>query len=169
MENPRVGNRIIILGCSGSGKSAFARELQRLTGLPLIHLDKVWWRPDRTHISRDEFDRRLEAILRGEKWIVDGDYSRTYEPRFSACDTVVFLDYDEAVCMDGIAGRVGKARDDIPWVEDRLDPELVELVENYRRDNRPRIYALIGKYPEKRSLVFTTRDEAREWLSSFAK
>ena len=54
-----LGNRIIVLGCSGSGKSTLARELHRLTGLPLIHLDNVWWKEDRTHISREEFDGRL--------------------------------------------------------------------------------------------------------------
>ena len=120
--------KIIILGCSGSGKSTLAFQLQEITGLPLIHLDNVWWKPDRTHISRDEFDRKLAAILAGESWIIDGDYSRTYEPRFQACDTVIFLDFSEEDCMKGITERVGKARPDIPWTEQALDPELVEQV-----------------------------------------
>lgn len=161
----RIGDRIIVLGCSGSGKSTFARSLHRRTGLPLIHLDNIWWREDRTHISRDEFDRALKAVLQGDRWIIDGDYSRTYEVRIRSCDTIFFLDYSEEDCMNGIIGRVGKRRSDIPWVEKSLDPELVELVRSYRRDNRPAVYSLIEKYPDKRAIVFTTRAQASAWLA----
>ena len=159
-----VGRKIIVLGCSGSGKSTFSRKLRDITGLSLIHLDNVWWKEDRTHVSRDEFDERLAEILRGEAWIVDGDYSRTYEVRLRACDTVIFLDFDEEECMRGITERVGTVREDIPWVEQSLDPELVKLVKAYRTENRPTLYALFRKYAEKRILVFGTRAEADAWL-----
>ena len=165
MSKPSIGNRILILGCPGSGKSTFARALAAKTELPLVHLDNVWWRADGTHISRDEFDLALSELLRGEKWIMDGDYSRTYEVRVRAADTVIFLDYPEAVCMAGIVARVGQKRPDIPWTESALDPELVALVQNYRRDNRPRILSLLQKYPEKQSLIFTARAEVDAWLS----
>ena len=69
----QIGNKIIVLGCSGSGKSTFSRKLHEKTNLPLIHLDNIWWKPDRTHISRDEFDHKLVEILKSDKWIVDGD------------------------------------------------------------------------------------------------
>lgn len=164
MEKTDIGDRIVVLGCSGSGKSTFARSLHERSGLPLIHLDNIWWRADRTHISREEFDGELKTLLAGDRWIIDGDYSRTYETRIRACDTIIFLDYDEDECMRGIVERVGKNREDIPWTEDRLDPELVALVRNYRRDNRPVVYALIEKYPRKRTLIFKTRAQAWEWL-----
>ena len=164
MKETSIGRRILVLGCPGSGKSTFARRLQEKTGLPLIHLDNVWWRADRTHISRDEFDRVLAGLLAGESWIMDGDYSRTYEVRLRACDTAIFLDYPEAVCMAGIVARVGQNRPDMPWTEPTLDPELVALVQNYARDNRPLICALLEKYPDKQALVFTSREEADRWL-----
>ena len=160
-----IGNRILILGCSGSGKSTFARALAAKTGLPLVHLDNVWWRADGTHIPREDFDRALDEILQGEKWIMDGDYSRTYEVRVRAADTVIFLDYPEEVCMAGIRARVGKPRPDIPWTESTLDPELVAQVQNYARDNRPHILSLLQKYPEKQALIFTSRQETDRWLS----
>lgn len=75
----KLGHKIIVLGCSGSGKSTFSKKLHDITGLPLLHLDNIWWMPDRSHISREEFDRKLGEILQMEKWIIDGDYSRTYE------------------------------------------------------------------------------------------
>ena len=165
METKPIGNRILILGCPGSGKSTLARALAARTGLPLIHLDNIWWRADGTHISREAFDQALDALLRGEKWIMDGDYSRTYEVRLRAADTAIFLDYPESVCMDGIVARVGQKRPDIPWTESTLDPELVALVRNYARDDRPALLSLLQKYPEKRSLIFTSREEADRWLS----
>ena len=166
MDHTFIGNRIIILGCPGSGKSTLARDLQIKTGLPLLHLDNLWWKEDKTHISREEFDQKLAEIMRGEKWIIDGDYSRTYEPRFLACDTVVFLDYDEKECLKGIKERVGTIRTDIPWSEDDLDPKLVEQVMNYHKENRPRVYDLIQKHPDKHIFVFETRSQAQDWISA---
>ena len=165
MEKPSIGNRIIVLGCPGSGKSTFARALAARTGLPLIHLDSVWWRADGSHISRDEFDRALSELLAGEKWIMDGDYSRTYEVRLRAADTVIFLDYPEDVCMAGIVGRLGEERPDMPWTESTLDPELVAMVKNYARDNRPVLLDLLRRYADRQVLVFTDRTRADRWLS----
>ena len=165
MKNPSIGHRILILGCPGSGKSTFARALAARTGLPLVYLDNLWWRADGSHISRDEFDRTLAGLLAGERWIMDGDYSRTYEVRLRAADTVVFLDYPEDVCMDGIRRRVGEERPDMPWKESTLDPELVAMVKNFATDNRPVLLSLFQKYPEKQVITFTSREEADRWLS----
>jgi len=99
--------KIIVIGCPGSGKSTFSLKLNSITGIPLYHLDNVWWRSDRTHITRDEFDEELADITSRDSWIIDGNYSRTYETRIAACDTVFFLDFDEDVCMQGIIGRIG--------------------------------------------------------------
>lgn len=160
-----LGNKIIVVGCPGSGKSVFSRKLQESTGLPLFHLDNIWWNDDRTHISREEFDCRLSQILATDKWIIDGYYSRTFEVRASACDTIIFLDYSEETCMDGILRRIGTERPDIPWVENQLDPELVQLVRDFHREKRQVLYALMEQYPEKQAIIFKTRDEADQWVS----
>ena len=160
--------RVIVLGCPGSGKSTLARRLQAVTGLPLVHLDRVWWRPDRTHISREEFDAALDEILAGDRWIVDGDYSRTYEVRFRACDTVIFLDFGEAEAMAGIRERLGQDRPDMPWTEAELDPELVEMVRRYRTENRPKVLALLDRFSDKERLVFRSREEAGRWVNGLA-
>ena len=160
----KLGQKILVIGCAGSGKSTLSRELRDITGLPLFHLDNIWWRPDRSHISREEFDRKLDEILLTDRWILDGDYSRTYEMRFAACDTVIFLDYSLDECMNGIKERVGKHRTDIPWTEPTLDPELVRLVERYERDDRPVVLSLLAKYSDVNRFVFRSRLEAAEWM-----
>ena len=126
----KLGKKIIVIGCCGSGKSTLSMKLHDITGIPLIHLDNIWWKQDRTHISRDEFDQKLNEIFQDDSWILDGDYSRTYEVRIKACDTVIFLDYDLNECMRGIYERIGKNRPDIPWTEHKIDPYLINEVEN---------------------------------------
>ena len=61
--------KIIVLGCSGSGKSTFAIKLHEKLGLPLYHLDNIWWKDDRTHISREEFDEKLDGLIKLDSWI----------------------------------------------------------------------------------------------------
>ena len=56
-------------------------------------------------------------------------------------------------------------RTDMPWTEDCPDPELVEMVRNYRTDKRPVLYSLFEKYPEKHIIIFRTRLQADNWLS----
>ena len=161
-----IGTKIMITGCCGSGKSTLSRKLSDCTGLPLFHLDMIWWRPDETNIPQDEFDRILMELTAGDQWIIEGDYSLTYEARLRACDTLIFLDYDEETCMEGLRQRVGQKRSDIPWVEKRLEQELVDLVYSYRQDKRPKLLSLLEQYPEKRVLIFHNRTEADAWLKT---
>ncbi len=109
--------KVIVIGCPGAGKSTFARRLREKTGLPLYYLDMLWHKPDRTNMSQEEFDTRLQEILKQERWIVDGNYLRTLEMRLQACDTVFFLDYPLELCLEGARARIGTVREDLPWQE----------------------------------------------------
>ena len=157
--------KVIVIGCSGAGKSTFARQLRDRTGLPLYYLDQIHHRPDRTTITSEEFDVRLGEILVKERWIIDGNYQRTLEPRIAACDTVFFLDYPVEVCIAGAQSRVGKEREDIPWTETELDEEFKQWILDFPRIALPQIYELIETYREGREIViFKSRDEAETYL-----
>jgi adenylate kinase family enzyme len=156
--------KIIVIGCPGSGKTTFSEKLNRATGIPLFHLDAIWHKPDKTHISREDFDERLGEILALDSYIIDGNYSRTVERRIAACDTVFFLDYPIEVCLAGINARVGKPRADMPWIETEEDAEFLEYVKRFNTEQRPNIIELLEKYKDKRIFVFKTREEANEYL-----
>ena len=47
-------NKVIVIGSPGAGKSYFSKQLASSIELPLYHLDNIYWKEDRTHISRDE-------------------------------------------------------------------------------------------------------------------
>lgn len=82
---------------------------------------------------------------------------------------MIFLDYSFEVCMNGIQERIGKVRTDMPWIAQALDPELVNFVENYAKDNRPVILSLFEKYSDINQLVFKSRLEASEWMETIEK
>ena len=157
--------KVIIIGCPGSGKTTFAEKLKDKIGLPLFYLDAIWHKPDKTHISREEFDARLAEILALDEWIIDGNYSRTMERRLSACDTVFFLDFPLDVCLAGILERRGKPRADMPWIETEEDAEFIAFVKSFVAEQRPTILALLEKYRDKRIVTFKSREEADAFLA----
>lgn len=157
--------RAIVIGCPGSGKSTFSRALSEASGLPLVHLDLLFWRADKTTVSEEEFDRQLAEALAREAWIIDGNYMRTLERRLAAADTVFFLDYPAAVCEEGIRARQGIPRPDMPWVEEGCDGALLSLVQGFAEGQRPAILALLTRQKRKRCITFRTREEAERFLA----
>lgn len=157
--------RIIVIGCPGSGKTTFAEKLNRITGLPLYHLDAIWHKPDKTHIPREEFDQRILEILATDRWIIDGNYGRTVETRLKECDTVFLFDLPTEVCLQGATDRIGKGRYDLPWIEKELDPEFEKSIKDFSNHSLPRLYELIENYrAEKQVIIFKSRKEADDFL-----
>lgn len=157
--------KVIVIGCPGSGKTTFAEKLGKRTHLPVFYLDAIWHKPDKTHISREEYDKRLAEILSLECWIVDGNYSRTIETRMKNCDTVFLFDLPTEVCLQGATARLGKERYDLPWIDTELSPRLKTEIEEFPQKNLPAIYELIDKYKNgKNIIIFKSREQADEFL-----
>lgn len=50
--------KIAVIGCPGSGKTTFSKQLATITKLPLYQLDLIYWKCDATHLSRPEFKQK---------------------------------------------------------------------------------------------------------------
>ena len=160
-------NRVLVVGPSGAGKSELSRKLHKKLQIPLYHLDNIFWKEDKTHISREDFDKKLDEILKTDKWIIDGDYSRTYEVRIKAADTVLLLYYPLDVCLSGAQSRVGKVREDFPWVDDEFDQDFKEWIINWFDDKLPVLKNLLEEYKDTKEIhVFKSREEGDKFIEN---
>ena len=157
--------KVIVIGCPGSGKSTVSRALHNKTGIPLYHLDIMYWNADKTTVEKSVFLERLSAVLEKDEWIIDGNYGSTMKLRMAACDTVIFLDYPLDVCLDGIKERRGKPRSDMPWIETEEDSEFIEFIKNYNEQQKPKVLELLKKHSDKNIIIFKSREQADAFLN----
>ena len=160
--------KVIVIGSPGAGKSTFSRQLRNITNLPLYYLDMIWHKSDQTNISREEFGIKLERILQEDQWIIDGNYLRTLEMRLKKCDTVFLLDMPLSDCLLGAKSRIGKAREDLPWIENEFDEEFKQWIIDFPKKQLPQIYQLLKEYQtHKNIIIFKSRDEIEHYLTKY--
>lgn len=166
---PRM-RRVLVIGSGGAGKSTFAARLAERTGLPLVHLDALYWRPGWTETPRDEWDAEVERLLAGERWILDGNYGRTLARRLEACDTVVFLDLPRTLCLRrAVERRIrfhGRSRPDMrEGCPERLSWEFLRWIWRYPAERRPGILArLAALRPDQRAVILRSPAEVDDFL-----
>ena len=162
--------RVMIIGCGGAGKSTLARQLGEKTGLPVVHLDKLFWTPGWVSLSREEFDKvHREAIVQ-EKWIIDGNFDRTMPERIRRCDAVVYLDFSRFTCLLGVAKRIlttyGKVRPDMgEGCPERFDWEFLQWVWNFNGSKREKNYRLLDQCCDKEIYILKNRREVKRFLA----
>lgn len=161
--------RILIIGCSGSGKSTLAVALGEKLGLPVVHLDQLWWKEGWRNVTREEFDSRLAMAMNMDGWIIDGNYSRTMEMRLAKCDTVIYLDFNRWACLRGMCQRVfgnyGKARPDMAQgCPERFDPSFVKWIWDYNKNNRVRNYMYLAQAKHAKTIVLKIGRKSRHFF-----
>lgn len=161
--------RIIVIGCPGSGKTTLSKQLTNKLGLPLIHLDVLHWRDGWQTIPKDEFDRLLIDELVKPNWIIDGNYNRTIPLRLQYCDTVIWLDYPRITCMLGVLKRYfqsrGKSRPDMGGnCPERLDFEFLKFVWRFNKTHRQRYKEMLDNANEVKLIILRNRKETKRFL-----
>lgn len=130
--------RVMIIGCGGAGKSTLARQLGEVTGLPVVHLDKLFWKSGWVESSKAEIDEKIRQAAACPRWIMDGNYNRTLEQRLERADTVIYLDFPRMVCLWGVFKRLltnlGKVRPDMPeGCPEKVDLEFLRWIWNFNK------------------------------------
>lgn len=161
--------RILIIGCSGAGKSTLARTLGERLGLPVVHLDQLWWKKGWENVTREEFDTQLELALSMDRWIIDGNYSRTIPQRLPKCDTIIYLDFSRWECLLGMFQRVlgsyGKTRPDMSaGCPERFDWEFIKFIWNFNKNNRVQNYTYLAQAKHAKTIVLKSRKEVKRFL-----
>ena len=128
--------RVIILGRGGSGKSTLASKLGKITGLPVIELDKMFWQPGFHALPPDEWAKVQRSLITQESWIMDGDLGQydAVEARLPAADTIIVLDFALARCAWRALRRGWERNDFWRWLiayRRRSLPLLMEAISRF--------------------------------------
>lgn len=129
-------NKIILIGCPGSGKSTLARKLGATLNIPVHHLDAVMWRKDYEPIPYQEFLDAQEKIFKTDKWIIDGNFTKSIPRRLQEADTAIFFDIPKFICIWRLIKRYfkyyGKTRPDMGGNnKDKLGIKFLRFVLTY--------------------------------------
>ena len=162
--------RVIIIGCGGAGKSTLAQKMGQKTGLPVVHLDKLFWKPGWVESTPEEIDEKIRQELDKPQWIMDGNFNRTLPMRVARADTVIYLDFSRMACLLGVLKRVlttyGKVRPDMgEGCPERIDFEFLKWVWNYNKNKRERNYRLLNEAEHAETIVLKNRRAVKKFLA----
>ena len=138
--------RVLVIGSPGAGKSTFAADIARVTGLPLVHLDRHYWRAGWVEPDKEEWAAQVQALAAQPRWVMDGNYGGTLPLRLARADTVVWMDFPVWLCLVRIVRRAlryrGKVRPDMAeGCPEKMDWEFFSYTARFPWKGRRRIAA----------------------------
>ncbi|MDJ0640028.1 MAG: hypothetical protein QNJ20_14440 [Paracoccaceae bacterium] len=165
--------RVAIFGNTGAGKSTLSRYLAQRTGLSLVTLDLIEYRPGGAPVPHEEYLRAHAEVLDQDAWIIDGFGSvPSARQRFDAADTLVYLDLPLSVHAWWVTKRFFKGlfRNPEGWPEG--SPMWKSTLRSYRtiwlchKKLTPRYRRMVDEYQNQKT-VFHLR--SRKEISRFMK
>lgn len=160
----------MIIGCGGSGKSRLARELGARLGIPITHLDSVYYDRDWNPLPPEQFAGLQRELVDRPRWVIEGNYAATLPIRLAAADTVIFCDLPAFVCLWGVLQRRwrhGAGQHDAIGVYDRMTWDFIRYILGYRRSMRPRVQRLLDEHARHTDLiVLHSRRAVRRYLAT---
>lgn len=166
----KVCNKILIIGCCGSGKSTLANEIYSKTKLPLIHLDKIYYKPKWEKTPRYEWETKVANLCKSDKWIIDGNYINTLELRATAADMIIFLDISRWKCLYRAILRViipsKRNRPDMANdCTERFDLQFYRYILNFHKTAKPRIAKVLESNSHKAIHVLRNTVEIKQFIN----
>ncbi|MVW86765.1 AAA family ATPase [Pseudomonas sp. PB101] len=166
--------RIVILGNAGSGKSTLARALDKRLGLPVVHLDKLFWEPGWVEPDAEQFRTRVTEAITADAWVCEGNYARrTFDLRLPRADLIIWLDTPRLTCFTRVILRsvMNRPRADLAaGCSEKLDREFLtflKFVWNFDRGYRPGIEAVrLAIGPQIPTLHLRSSRQIAEFLNS---
>jgi adenylate kinase family enzyme len=150
--------KILVIGSPGSGKSTLAVKLGKKLDLPVIHLDYNYWNPGWVETPEDKWNDIVTKLVSGDKWIIDGNFSRSFDIRFPAADTIIYLDFPTRICMWRIFKRIfngyGKVRSDLgEGCPEKIDFVFFKWVWTFRKKHRPKTLKYLKDYSQSKVII----------------
>jgi adenylate kinase family enzyme len=164
--------RVLVIGGPGSGKSTLARRLHAMTGLPLFHLDQLFWRPGWRKTPKAEWESTLRQLAAREEWIMDGCYDSSFHIRMPRADTVIWLDLPRRVAFPRVLRRIamgfGRVRQDAaPGCPEWLDWEFLRWAWTFRRAHEAVYRQALVEYASHANVyIFSSSPPANRFLEN---
>ena len=167
----RIARRILVVGCSGGGKSTLSLEIAKRFGLPYISLDRdVFWLPG--WVARDRGEQRniIAGRILEEHWIMDGTNPSSFDIRLPRTDFVIWVRMPRLLCIWGAISRwakwIGRTRPEMaPGCFEKLDLEFLRFIWTFEEKFSPRVAAGIAEHgPDVPVLQLKSRRQMRELL-----
>jgi adenylate kinase family enzyme len=164
--------RVLVIGSPGAGKSTLAAEIARRTHLPLVHLDRHYWRSGWVEPEKEEWTAQVAALAAAERWVMDGNYGGTLPLRLGRADTVVWLDLPVWLCLARIVRRAlmyrGQVRPDMAeGCPEQLSWEFFSYTARFSWNGRKRIVEKLSAFSGP-LIQLRTRREAARFLDGLA-
>lgn len=176
---PSTSQRIVVVGTGGSGKTTLARQISQQLSIPHIELDALHWEPHWQEAEPDVFRSRVDQVLTGDRWVVDGNYSVVRDIVWSRATTLVWLDYSFPLTLYRITRRTlwRAFTQEEMWNGNReswriafsKDSMIVWVLRTWA--DRRKKYPILLQQPEYAHLTvlrFTTPKATQTWLAKLA-
>ncbi len=167
----RTANRILVMGCSGGGKSTLSLKLAARFGLAYISIDRdILWLPGWVERGKEEQRAIIVAKVRGERWIMDGTTPSTFDVRLPRTDLVIWVRMPRLLCVWGVVSRwikwMGRTRPEMaPGCIEKVDWEFLRFIWTFEEKFTPRVLAGLAAHgAEVPVLQVKSRGEMRQLL-----
>ena len=145
--------RVLVVGCSGGGKTTLALKIAERFDLIYQSLDRdVRWLPGWRERDKSEQREIISDLVAQDRWVMDGSGPSTFDIRVPRADLIVWVRVSRIVALYGVWCRVlrnfGKVR--IAMAEGCPEPmpdrTFLSYIWNFERDTSPRFVQQIDKF-----------------------
>jgi adenylate kinase family enzyme len=167
--------KIVIIGSPGSGKTTLSFQLHHIFNVPIIHLDKYYWKPHwQMPTSREFYDIHGSLCIQPE-WIMEGMFITTLIPRFIEADIIIFLDMPQSLCFWRVLTRLIKNYGKVlatsaEYCPQRIDFAFLKYVWNFDKNVSPTIYQILKMFAsDKQIYILKSQKEVTAYIEQYKR
>lgn len=162
-------DKVMIFGRPGSGKLTFALHLSKVADFPLYHLDKYFYEANWVERDYQKFLEDQQILVNQERWIIDGNSTKSLEMRYSKADLVLYFNYPRYLCYWRIFKRLfskSKAIDDrAKGCKETVRMSLLKYMWGFENRVAKQLADLKQKYPNCNFIEITSDKNLRSIIN----
>ena len=148
-----MANKILVVGCVGSGKSTYAKKLGKKLNIPVYGIDEIV-HDDANGVRRslDEQKRLINEVDSNDKWIIEGALREELYFLLDMADQIIMIDLDRDVVEHRVITRYIKQQRGIEKINYKVDLDFLDMMLGYvdkYYNTREDILKMLSKYKDK--------------------